>query len=211
MATTHTNSQKIIKLLIDNYGHQEIALRFANPFELLIATILSAQCTDKQVNEVTKKLFADYPDPKSLGSAAIEDIESIIRSTGFYHNKAQNIIKTSRIITEGFDGKVPHNMEDLLKLSGVARKTANIVLYNGYGIIDGIAVDTHVKRLANRLGFTESDNPDKIERDLMAVIPHDLWGEFTYILITHGRQICDAKKPKCGICFLCDLCPSCKK
>lgn len=202
---------EIIDILVKNYGHQKIALRFANPFELLIATILSAQCTDKQVNEVTKVLFAKYPDPKSLGNAAIEDIESIIRSTGFYHNKSLNIIKTSRIITEKFNGKTPDNMVDLLKLAGVARKTANIVLYNSYGIIEGIAVDTHVKRLSKRLGFSNSDNPDKIEKDLMNIIPRDLWGEFTYMLITHGRQICDAKKPKCDVCFLCVLCPSCKK
>ncbi len=209
MTTTNIKTDEIFKLLMDNYGHQKIALKFQNPFELLIATILSAQCTDKKVNEVTEALFKKYPNPASLGSAKTEDIEVIIRSTGFYHNKAQNIIKTSQIITEEFNGKVPDTINDLLKLSGVARKTANIVLYNGYGIIEGIAVDTHVKRLSNRLGLSDATNPDKIEMDLMQIIPRELWGEITYILITHGRQICDAKKPRHDICFLCDLCPSC--
>ncbi len=173
-----------------------------------IATILSAQCTDKRVNMVTKDLFKKYKKVEDFAKANQKTFENKIKSTGFYKNKARNIIASSKIIVKDFKGKVPARMEELLTLPGVARKTANIVLYNGYGIIDGIAVDTHVRRLAQKLGLSRSDDPVKIEQDLMKIIPKKDWASVSYLLIDHGRKICDAKKPKCQECMLKKLCPS---
>jgi len=200
--------QESINLLKNIYPNAKTALHFQNPLELLIATMLSAQCTDEIVNKVTKTLFKKYKTAKDYATANIKELEEIIHPTGFYHNKAKNIIKTCKMLAANFDSKVPKTMDDLTKLPGVARKTANIVLSNAYGIIEGIAVDTHVRRLSNRLGFTKSQNPEKIERDLMAIVPKKVWFNFTNLLISHGRKICKAKKPLCHECILSKLCPS---
>ncbi len=199
---------EIIKRLKKEYPKAKIALEFSNPIEILVATILSAQCTDERVNKVTKSLFKKYRTIKDYANANLKEFEQEIKSTGFYHNKAKNIISSAKIILEKFNGKVPDKMEDLLSLPGVARKTANIVLSNAYGIVEGIAVDTHVKRLSQRLGLTKNDDPVKIEQDLTKIIPKSDWFIISYLLIDHGRKICNAKKPKCFECVLSDLCLS---
>ncbi|OIN96931.1 endonuclease III [Candidatus Desantisbacteria bacterium CG1_02_38_46] len=198
---------EIIKRLKKEYPHARIALEFDNPIEILVATILSAQCTDERVNKVTESLFKKYKTVKDYANADVKKFEQEIRSTGFYHNKAKNIINTAKIIMEKFGGKVPDKMEDLMSLSGVARKTANIVLGNAFGKIEGMPVDTHVRRLSQRLGLSKNDDPEKIEQDLMEIVPRDEWFGVSYILIDHGRKICDAKKPRCNGCILKDICP----
>lgn len=204
-------AKQIITTLKKQYGLKNTALKYKTIHQLLVATILSAQCTDKRVNIITQELFEKYPDIGSLAQAELENIETIIRSTGFYHNKAKNIINASKMIVEEFNGKVPDTMQDLLKLPGVARKTANIVLTDGYGKNEGIAVDTHVKRLSNKLGFTKSKDPDKIEKDLMKIISKEEWKNVTNVLINHGRNTCIARNPKCDICAIKEMCPSRKE
>jgi len=199
---------KIIQLLKKEYPRPKIALDYSSPLEILVATILSAQCTDKRVNIITKTLFKKYKTVKNYANADLKEFEDEIRSTGFYHNKAKNIISTAKKIISDFKGKVPSTMQGLVSLPGVARKTANIVLYNGFGKIEGIAVDTHVKRLSMRLGLSKYDDPVKIEQDLMELVPKKDWGEINLLLIDHGRNICDAKKPLHDKCVLYDLCPS---
>lgn len=198
---------EIVKRLNKEYPHAKIALEFSNPIEILVATILSAQCTDERVNIVTESLFKKYKTVKDYANADIKKFEQEIRSTGFYHNKAKNIINAAKLIMDKFGGKVPDKMEDLMSLPGVARKTANIVLGNAFGKVEGIAVDTHVRRLSQRLGLSKNGEPEKIEQDLMKIVPRDEWLRISYILIDHGRKICDAKKPKCGECILKDICP----
>jgi endonuclease-3 len=170
--------------------------------------MLSAQCTDARVNLVTKTLFKKYRTVEDYAKANIKTFEQEIRSTGFYHNKAKNIITTAQKILKDFNGKVPDSMEKLMQLPGVARKTANIVLFNGFRKVEGIAVDTHVRRLSQRLGLSKNDDPNKIEQDLMKLLDRKEWGRFSYLLIEHGRKICIAKKPKCLECILQNLCPS---
>jgi endonuclease-3 len=199
---------EILQRLHEDYPNATCALTHRNAFELLVATILSAQCTDERVNQVTPALFERFPTPLAMAQAEISEIEALIRSTGFFRNKAKNIQGAARQIVERFDHEVPTTMAELLTLPGVARKTANVVLGTVYGIADGVVVDTHVRRLSNRLGLTTHDNPEKIERDLMALLPRDEWIVFSHLLILHGRQICDARKPKCGLCTLNHLCPS---
>ncbi len=201
----------VIEILEATYGDARIALKSANPFQLLVSVILSAQCTDVRVNKVTPVLFGRFPDVRSMSEAPIEELEELIRPTGFFRNKAKNIKAASRIIVERFKGELPRTMEEMVTIPGVGRKTANIVLYNAYGVIAGIAVDTHVKRLAKRLGMTREDNPIKIERDLMAIVPKKDWGKITYVLINHGRQICKARKPDCRECPVQNICPSVKQ
>ena len=201
----------VIEILEATYRDPHIALKSANPFQLLVSVILSAQCTDVRVNQVTPVLFERFPDVRSMSEAPIEELEELIRTTGFFRNKAKNIKAASRIIVERFKGELPRTMEEMVTIPGVGRKTANIVLYNAYGVIAGIAVDTHVKRLAKRLGMTLEDNPIKIERDLMAIVPKKDWGKITYVLINHGRQICKARKPNCPECPVRDVCPSVKQ
>jgi endonuclease-3 len=196
------------KRLEEHYGDPHAALHFQSPFQLLIAVILSAQTTDVGVNKATPALFERFPTPADLAGAAQEEVEAYVKSLGFYHQKARNIIATARALTAEFDGEVPRSMEDLTSLPGVARKTANIVLSEGYGIVVGIAVDTHVFRLAHRFGLSAERDPDKVERDLMSLYPRDHWHRVNYDLINHGRKICDAKRPICGGCFLSDICPS---
>jgi len=199
---------KIIELLEIEYPKARTALHYTSPLEILVATILSAQCTDKRVNIVTKSLFKKYRSVEDYANADLVELEEDIRSTGFYKNKAKNIKNTSQLLVEKFDSHVPRTMSELLELPGVARKTANIVLSNAYGIIEGVAVDTHVLRLAQRLGFTENKNPDKIEKDLMEIVPKSHWKRITDLLIFHGRNVCMARKPKCSICSLNKICPS---
>jgi endonuclease-3 len=189
------------------YPRAQIALRYGSDFQLLVAVILSAQTTDVSVNKVTPVLFDRFPDARALAGADPAEVEEIVRPTGFFRNKTKNIIGAAQRIVAEYDGRVPDTMEDLLTLPGVARKTANIVLYNAFGKAEGIAVDTHVSRLAHRLGFSSEKDANKIERDLMALFPREEWGPLTYRLIEHGRTICDAKRPVCGQCRLSDLCP----
>ena len=201
-------TDEIIKRLEKEYPHASIALHYSNSFELLVATILSAQCTDEIVNKVTSNLFTKYRSIDNYASADLGALEQDIRSTGFYHNKAKNILNTARLILEKYGGSVPQTMAELVSLPGVARKTANIVLYNAYGKTEGIAVDTHVKRLSKLLGITQNTDPQKIEKDLMQKVPEAKWGGFSYLLIEHGRAVCKARKPQHGKCVLNDICPS---
>jgi endonuclease III len=198
----------IIALLDKEYPKAEIALHFADPLQLLVSTILSAQCTDARVNMVTAALFQKYRKVTDYAKADLREFEQAIHSTGFYHNKAKNIIAAAKMIVGDFAGKVPETMEELIRLPGVARKTANIVLYNAFGKIEGIAVDTHVRRLSQRLGLSSNEDPEKIEQDLMKQIDKKLWGHITFLLIEHGRHVCDAKKPQCMKCVLALLCPA---
>ncbi len=198
----------ILKKLDEAYPAATCALKHENAFQLLIATILSAQCTDVRVNEVTVKLFPKYPSCKAFAYAHPAEIENDIRSTGFFRNKAKSIIGASKKILEEHHGEVPKTMEQLLTLPGVARKTANVVLGTAFGIADGVVVDTHVQRLAQRLDLSKNSNPKKIEQDLMQVIPHEKWILFSHQMIWHGRRICQARKPRCLECNLEPLCYS---
>ncbi len=200
--------QKIIKLLAEEHPDAKVALHYSNPLELLIATVLSAQSTDKTVNEVTKTLFKKYRRAEDYADADLKELEGDIKSTGFYHNKAKYLRRLGQMLVEKFDSKVPKTMEELTMLPGVARKTANIVLSNAFGVIEGIAVDTHVKRVSQRLGLTKNTNADKIGKDLMAIVPREQWARITDLLIFHGRRICTAKKPNCAGCVLNKICPS---
>lgn len=198
----------IIKILRKNYSHSRTALQFETPLQILVSTILSAQCTDEKVNEITPSLFRKYRNAKDFASADKEKLEEEIRSTGFFRNKARSIINASKKIVEDFEGVVPEKMEDLLKLPGVARKTANIVLSSAFRKAEGIAVDTHVRRLAQRLGLSKEKDPDKVERDLMSFVPKKEWLDFNYMLVNHGRKVCQARKPNCPSCVISHLCPS---
>jgi endonuclease-3 len=198
----------LVKRLSAAYPDAHVALNFSNALECLVATILSAQCTDEKVNEVTATLFRKYRTSADYLAVPEEELKADIRPTGFYNQKAASIRAACERIVDAYGGEVPGSMDELITLRGVARKTANIVLGNAFGVVEGIAVDTHVKRLANRLGFSQESDPDKIERDLMRLIPSERWFDFTYILIDHGRAICQAKKPRCGDCVVNDLCPS---
>lgn len=197
---------EIIKRLKSEYPDAKIALKFENPLQLLVATILSAQCTDERVNEVTERLFKKYKTAEDFIKIPLEELAEDIRSTGFYQQKARYIQEACRIILEKHGGEVPRTMDELLELPGVARKTANIVLSNAYGIVEGIAVDTHVRRLSQKLGLVKSDQPEKIEKELMEIVPKEDWFIFPYLLQAHGRKICLARKPKCELCVLKDLC-----
>ncbi|RME15270.1 MAG: endonuclease III [Bdellovibrio sp.] len=199
--------QQIIRRFKKYYPNPQCALVHHNPLELLVATILSAQCTDERVNEVTKTLFKKYRSAKDYAEAKLSELEKDIYSTGFYKNKARNIKACCRELVEKYHGKVPKDLESLVKLPGVGRKTANVVLGNAFGISSGIVVDTHVTRLSRRLGLVDSKNPQIIERELMKVVPKKDWIAFSHWLILHGRQICKARRPLCEKCFLEDLCP----
>ncbi len=198
----------IIRLLHSHYPRSRTALEFRNPFEILVATILSAQCTDERVNKITPALFGKYPTAAHFARADRSELEQEIRSTGFFRNKAKSIIGASRKIMEDFGGQVPDTLEQLVSLPGVARKTANIVLSSGFGKAEGIAVDTHARRLSIRLGLSREKDPDRIERDLLSLVPKEDWIDFNYLLVDHGRALCQARKPKCPECFLRNLCPS---
>ncbi|HVN47580.1 MAG TPA: endonuclease III [Bacteroidota bacterium] len=199
---------EILKRLKKEFPEAKTALTFSNPFELLISTILSAQCTDVRVNKVTPALFAKYPTVKHFANAERHELEMDIKSTGFYHHKAKNIIGAAQTLVEKFGGIVPQTMEELLQLPGVGRKTANCVLGGAFGIQSGIVVDTHVLRLSKRLGLTTQNTPEKVEEDLLKMVPKKDWYRFSNLLILHGRKTCNARKPLCGQCCVAELCPS---
>ncbi len=198
---------EIIRLLEQEYGEAECALHREDAYQLLVATILSAQCTDARVNMVTPALFRRFPDPYALAQAELDELQELIRSTGFFRNKARSLQGSARRLVDEFDGEVPSNMPDLLKLPGVARKTANVVLGTAYGIASGVVVDTHVGRLSRRLGLTHQKTPEKVEKDLMGMIPREEWINFAHRLIHHGRRVCQSRSPRCGECAFADLCP----
>ena len=205
-----SKQQRALEILIRLkrlYPNATCTLNYETPVQLLVATILSAQCTDERVNQVTPELFRRFPDAVAIAKADREELETLVRSTGFYRNKAKNIQGACRTIVEKFGGKVPKTMEQLLELPGVARKTANVVLAHAYGINQGVTVDTHVKRLSNRLGLTEHADPIRIERDLIRLLPQPDWENWSIRLIYHGRAVCTARNPKCGACALAELCP----
>jgi endonuclease-3 len=199
---------EVIKRLKKEYPELKTVLNFKTPFELLVATMLSAQTTDILVNRVTENLFKKYKSIKDYADASLEALHKDLSSINFYKTKAKNIIGSAKMIEERFNSKVPKQMEELTSLPGVARKTANIILSNAYGINEGIAVDTHVRRLAYRLGLTKNEDPVKIEKDLMLLTPKQEWGNLSHLLIFHGRKVCQAKKPKHRECILYDICPS---
>ncbi len=199
-------AKEVVKRLKKEYPDVKIALRFENPFQLLIATILSAQCRDERVNEVTSELFKRFKTPEDFARADLEEIAEAIKSTGFYKQKAKYIKEACKILVEKYNGEVPKSMEALLELPGVARKTANIVLANGFGIVEGIPVDTHVRRLSQRLGLVSAKQPEKIEKELMEVVDKEDWFIFPLLLQAHGRRVCTSKKPKCEKCVLKELC-----
>ena len=209
--TIKSKKQRALAILSDLktlYPNAVCSLDYQTTVQLLVATILSAQCTDERVNKVTPSLFARFPDAPALASADREELESLIRSTGFYRNKAKNIQGACHKIVSEFDGEVPHTMKELLQLPGVARKTANVVLAHGFGINEGVTVDTHVKRISYRLGLTKSDKPIQIERDLMKLLPQPDWENYSIRIVYHGRAVCKARNPQCDDCQLAHLCPA---
>lgn len=201
-------ASEVYRLLVAEYPDAHCALDHRNAYELTVATILSAQCTDARVNMVTPALFERYPDAPSLAAADLEEVEELVRSTGFFRNKARNIVGMAMALTEEHGGDLPQNIKEMSAMPGIGRKTANVVLGNAFGINEGVVVDTHVKRLSNRLGFSKEKTPEKVERDLMELFPRESWTLLAHLLIFHGRQVCDARKPRCPACSLAHLCPS---
>lgn len=199
---------EVYDLLLDEYPDAHCELTFENPFQLAVATILSAQTTDVRVNMVTPGLFVRYPDAEALANAQQEDVEEVVRTTGFFRNKARNIIGFARGLMADHDGVVPQTIAELQALPGVGRKTANVVLGNAFDINEGVVVDTHIKRLSTLLRFTKEKTPEKIEQDLMKIFPSERWTLLAHLLIWHGRRVCDAKKPRCEACVVSHLCPS---
>jgi len=212
LETSNSTEQQRVRELVARlealYPDAKCSLDFSSPWELLVATMLSAQCTDERVNMVTLGLFRRFPTIQAFADAPIEEIEDAVRSTGFFRNKAKNIQATARLLLSNHEGAVPRSMETMVGLPGVARKTANCVLGNAYDIVEGIAVDTHVGRLGQRLGLTDQSDPVKVEQELMKVLPKEKWLATNHLLIYHGRAICQARKPACHICTLVDLCPT---
>jgi endonuclease-3 len=200
----------VIDRLATEYPDTTISLDFATRFELLVAVILSAQCTDERVNETTADLFETYPSPEAFANAPQEELAEALNSITYYNNKASYIRESARLVVEEHDGEVPDTMTELTDLPGVGRKTANVVLQHGHDIVEGIVVDTHVQRITRRLGLTDEERPEKIETDLMAFVPEDRWQAFTHLFINHGRATCTARNPDCTDCTLEDICPSSK-
>lgn len=207
-AALRRRTGEIIRRLREEYPDARCSLEHRSAYELLAATILSAQCTDERVNMTTPALFARYPTPADLADARTEELEELIRSTGFFRNKAKSLLGMAAALVERHGGEVPAEMDALVKLPGVGRKTANVVLGNAFGIAAGVVVDTHVRRLSERLGLTSHDDPEKIELDLVDIVPREDWTLLPHLLIYHGRAVCKAPKPRCGECVLADLCPS---
>jgi endonuclease-3 len=207
-ASEQQRAREIVLRLRAAYPDAHCSLTFRTPLELLVATVLSAQCTDERVNAVTPRLFAKYPTAADYAQANPEELEQDVKQTGFYRNKAKNIRAAGAVLVERFGGEVPRTMDELIALPGVARKTANVVLGNAYGIVEGVVVDTHVGRLAKRLGLTSNDDPVKVEQDLMALLPREDWLDLSHLLIYHGRAICQARKPLCERCPLAEVCPT---
>jgi len=204
---TKAIAAKVVKHLAADYPDVTCALENESAFELLVATILSAQCTDERVNMVTPELFRRWPTPAAMAAAPIEALEKVIHSTGFFRNKAKNIKACSRELADEYDGEVPRDVDQMVSLPGVGRKTANVVLGTCYGMATGVVVDTHVTRLSNRLGLTKHTDATKIEKDLMQLVPQDQWVDFAHRMIHHGRRICTARKPKCPECSMRSFCP----
>ncbi len=207
-AALERQAQEVLHRLLAEYPDAHCALDFKNPYQLLVATILSAQCTDKRVNMVTPALFKKYPTPRALAKARQEDVETLIKSTGFFRNKARNLIGMAGAVVDEYRGTIPDTMDALTHLPGVGRKTANVILGNAFDKNEGIVVDTHVTRLAERLGLSRAKTAEKIEEELMPLFPRAQWAMLSHLLIEHGRRICDARRPKCGDCVLSDICPS---
>lgn len=203
----NAQAKRIAQALYKRYPDAHCALNHASPFQLAVATILSAQCTDERVNLVTRELFKKYKTPCAFAGAELNELEQDVKSAGFYRNKAKSIKGFARAIVEDFGGKIPQDLDALVKLPGIGRKTANVILGTAYGIPTGVVVDTHVQRLSQRLGLTTEDDPVKIEQDLMKLLPQDDWIQFSHAMIWHGRQICIARKPKCSVCPLKSFCP----
>ena len=197
---------EILARLTELYPPPLPQLEFKTPWQLMLATILAAQCTDERVNKVTPELFSRWPGPKELAQAKIEEVELVVRSTGLFRSKAKNMVANAKRLMEHFNGEVPENMTDLTSLAGVARKTANIVLWAGFGKNEGVAVDTHVKRISYRLGLTSQTSPEAIEKDLMAIFPQESWGDLNNRMVWFGRDVCPARTPHCNECILYDLC-----
>ena len=208
MKRKRERAQEIVRRLAELYPGDQPALDYRDPFTLTIAVLLSAQTTDRQVNKVTPELFRRWPDARAMAEANVLEVEEVISSLGFFHTKAKHCVECSQMIVADYGGEVPSTMAALTKLPGVGRKTANIVLNNGFGIVEGIAVDTHVFRVATRLGLTKAPTPLAAEQDLLSLIPQDDWGAVNHEMVHFGREICDAKKPRCSECPLNDLCPS---
>lgn len=201
-------AEEVFRLLAEEYPDAHCELDHRSPFELAVATILSAQTTDQRVNMVTPELFRRFPDAGALSEAAQEEVEEIVRSTGFFRNKARNIIGFARALVEEHGGEIPRSIDVLSKMPGVGRKTANVILGNAFGINEGVVVDTHVKRLARLMGLTRETTPEKVERDLIPLFPRNEWTMLSHLLIWHGRRVCDARKPACERCVVSHLCPS---
>lgn len=202
---TKDKTIQILKIFDKLYPNPECTLDYKTPLQLLISTQLAAQCTDARVNIVSKDLYNKYKNAEDFANANINELEQDIKSTGFYRNKAKNIKECCRILVDKYNGDIPNNMEELIKLPGVGRKTANLVLYEIFGI-DGIIIDTHAKRLSNRIGLTENENPEKIEYDLQKIVPKDRWSDFCHMLVSHGRLVCNARKPECEKCAISEYC-----
>lgn len=207
-AARRERADEIYDLLLAEYPGAKCALDHASPFELAVATILSAQCTDARVNMVTPELFRRYPDPEALSAALPGELEEVIRSTGFFRNKTRNLIGMAAALVEEHGGELPRSMKELSALPGIGRKTANVILGNAFGIDEGVVVDTHVKRLSRRLGFTAEATPEKIEKELMALFPRRVWTMLAHLLIWHGRRVCKARRPLCNRCPVSHRCPS---
>ncbi|MGH7669579.1 MAG: endonuclease III [Gemmatimonadaceae bacterium] len=207
-AALQRQAKEVLRRLLAEYPDAHCALDFSNPYQLLVATILSAQCTDKRVNLVTPALFKKYPAPRALAKARREDVETLIRSTGFFRNKAKSLVGMAAAVVSDHGGAIPDTMEALTQLPGVGRKTANVILGNAFGKDEGIVVDTHVTRVTNRLGLSRGTTAEKIEQELVPLFPRDRWTILSHLLIEHGRQVCVARTPRCGACVLNDICPS---
>ncbi len=207
-AARRRRAAQILARLHRAYPDAQTALHHDNPYQLLVATILAAQCTDKRVNEVTPALFKRFPGPRELAQATLPELEELVRTTGFFHNKARSLLGLGQALVAEHGGKVPDTMDELKNLPGVGRKTANVVLGSAFGKNVGVVVDTHVQRLSRRLGLTDQTDPVKIESDLMAVVPQESWTIWSHLLIFHGRQVCGARRPDCAHCVVADLCPS---
>ena len=207
ISSPEAKARQVLAALQQRYPHPRTHLDAQNAWELLVATVLAAQCTDARVNTVTPELFRRWPTPAALAEAPIEELEGVIRPTGFYHSKAKNLLGAARRVCDVFDGQIPQTIEDLITIPGVARKTANVVLFGAFGINEGLAVDTHVKRIAYRLGLTDETDPVPIERDLMKLFPREEWGDVNHRMVWFGREVCDARKPLCDTCELRPFCP----
>ena len=207
ISSPEATARQVLAALQVRYPHPRTHLDAQNAWELLVATVLAAQCTDARVNTVTPELFRRWPTPAALAEAPVEELEGVIRPTGFFHSKAKNLLGAARRVRDVFDGQIPKSIEDLITIPGVARKTANVVLFGAFGINEGLAVDTHVKRIAYRLGLTDETDPVPIERDLMKLFPREEWGDVNHRMVWFGREVCDARKPLCDACEMRSFCP----